>query len=66
MKRDLSLIEISANGRNVKYDGVCLDKCAISSLIHDVANKGYVLWSDIYWFSATKKELVDYLRTFIG
>ena len=63
---DLTKIVISSNGRNIYYDGKPLDKCAISSLIHDIACKPYPLWSDIYWYSATKKELVDYLITFIS
>lgn len=73
---DLNLIHISANGRNVngrnvKYDGKAQDKCDLSYLIHKAAllsskKVGFPLWFDIYWSTATKAELVDYLKYFIS
>lgn len=71
MKRiDISKIEISANGRNVRYKGIAQDKCALSFLIHEVAflagNLSWPLWSDIYWESSTKLELVVYLSYWLS
>lgn len=69
-KIDLSLVEISANGRNVRYDGRALDKRSISDLIHDLAFQKSVgcfpLWSDILWYSSSKIELVNYLLEIIN
>lgn len=64
---DLDNIVIS-NGRNVRYYGRALDKCDLSHLIRSLAiTSGIydILWSDIYWYSSTKLELVNYMREFI-
>lgn len=61
-RRDLKKIDMTRP--RVRYNGEVLDKCSLSDLIHDVAfmagNKAWPLWSDIYWYSATYKELVSY------
>lgn len=61
-RRDLEKIDMTRP--RVRYNGEVLDKCSLSGLIHDVAfmagNTSWPLWSDIYWYSATYKELVSY------
>ena len=53
----------------VRYDGRALDKCALSSLIHEVAfaagNSAWPLWSDIYWDTATYSELKQKLISWL-
>lgn len=65
-KIDLNEIQISANGRNVRFRGKALDKLGISQLIRDVANSTsyprHTLATDVYWYAYTKIELVSYLR----
>lgn len=62
---NVSLISISSNGRNVRYNGRALDKLGISHLIRSLAKKPYLLPSDIYWDVYTKAELVDMLRKYM-
>lgn len=60
---DLSLIDLSKP--RVRYNGVVLDKCALSLLIREVGFQFSHLdttWSDVYWFDAKYSELVDKLR----
>ncbi len=52
----------------VRCNGHSLDKCSLSGLIHEVAYKaGHVgvLWSDIYWDSATYAELRERLEMWL-
>lgn len=69
-KIDLNDIQISTNGRNVRYQGKSLDKLGISQLIRDVANSTpyprHILATDVYWYAYTKFELVCYLREWMS
>lgn len=60
---DLDTLDLSRP--KVRCNGHALDKCALSSLIHELAlkagNSSWPLWSDIYWDSATYAELREYL-----
>lgn len=66
--KDISKIDLSR--KRVRYDNKALDKCALSSLIHDVAfmagNTCWPLWTDIYWDSAPyielRRTLIHFLR----
>lgn len=67
-RRDLEKIDMTRP--RVRYNGEVLDKCSLSGLIHDVAfmagNTYWPIWSDIYWYSATYKELVSYAIEWIN
>lgn len=56
---DLSTLDMSHP--RVRCNGCALDKCALSGLIHEVAQRaGWAAWplvSDIYWYSMTYAEL---------
>lgn len=54
--------------KRVRCNGRVLDKCALSSLIHEVAFDArayFPLWSDIYWDSATYAELRERLEIWL-
>lgn len=54
--------------KRVRCNGRVLDKCALSSLIHEVAGDAranFPLWSDIYWDSATYAELRERLEIWL-
>lgn len=54
----------------VRYAGRVLDKCSLSSYIHDVAvmvkHDCFPLYTDIYWDSCTYSELKEQLIKFIN
>ena len=56
---DLSTLDMSHP--RVRCNGCALDKCALSGLIHEVAQRaGWDAWplvSDVYWYSMTYAEL---------
>ena len=69
-KVNISLVDLSR--AKVRYNGRVLDKCGLSSLIHDVAliakdhYVGCTLYTDIYWDTITYNELREYLIKWIS
>lgn len=70
MIKYIKITDIDMTGKRVRFQGVCLDKCDMSWLIHNVASQsGNVIWpivTDIYWDSYKYSELKDELIKWIS